>query len=156
MSALDLLYQYRTRAGKCESGAGLDFDEIDALTAIEAVFAPDDGEPRTAGRRFRRQPVDLVGMLRGDDLYDKVLVTELAPGGLVVRQAPYVDEGMMIEIVLDRPSMDLSYRFKARVQWLREDIDDDFALGLELVGMPVLLHYGPPSAHADELEQAAA
>jgi hypothetical protein len=153
-SSLDLVFQYRTLVGKCESGVGLDFDEIDTLTQIEASFAPTD-ESRADGRRWRRLPVDLTAMVRGGDLNDKVLVSELAPGGLVVRQAPYIDEGMQVEIVIDDPDADLSYRFKARVQWLREDIQDDFALGLELIGMPVLIHYGPIAVHS-ELDRIAA
>jgi hypothetical protein len=104
------------------------------------------GEPATDGRKWKRVPVDMIAMVRGGDLNDRVKVAELAPGGLVVRQAPYVDEGMQIEIVIDDSDYARSYRFKARVSWLREDVGDDFALGLELVGMPVLIHYGPASA----------
>src|SRR5262249_54417775 len=132
--------------GKCEAGVGLDFDEIDELTQIEAEFAPPDDESRGDGRRFRRVAVALDGLVRGGDLNDKVFVSELAPGGLVVRRAPYIDSGMHIEIVCDDPASALSYRFKSRVQWLREDVGDDFALGLALVGTPVKLHYGPPNA----------
>ncbi len=153
MQSLDLVFQYRTLVGKCESGVGLEFEEIDELTRIEASFA--SNEPRLDGRRWKRLPVDLSAMLRGGDLNDKVLVSELAPGGLVVRQAPYIDEGMQIEVVIDDPDADLSYRFKARVQWLREDLQDDFALGLELIGMPVLIHYGPVVVTA-EMDRLAA
>jgi hypothetical protein len=144
MQSLDVVYRYRSLLAKCEAGSGLDFDEIDALTQIEAAFA--SGEPARDGRKWKRIAVDMVAMVRGGDLNDRVKVAELAPGGLVVRSAPYVDEGMQIEIVIDDCDHAISYRFKARVQWLREDVGDDFALGLELVGMPVLIHYGPASA----------
>ena len=64
---------------------------------------------------------------------------------------------MQIEIMIDDVDLAKSYRFKARVQWLREDIGDDFALGLELVGMPVLVHYGPASADkTQEMDRIAA
>ena len=155
MQSLDVVYRYRSLLAKCESGSGLDFDEIDALTQIEAAFA--SGEPTRDGRKWKRVPVELIAMIRGGDLNDRVKVAELAPGGLVVRGAPYVDEGMQIEIVIDDSVHAMSYRFKARVQWLREDVGDDFALGLELVGMPVLIHYGPASAHkTSDNERSAA
>jgi hypothetical protein len=155
MQSLDLVYRYRTLLCKCEAGAGLSFDEIDALTQIEASFA--SGEPAKDGRRWKRLAVDLHAMMRGGDLNDRVRVAELAPGGLVVRGAPYVDEGMQIEVVIDDVQLALSYRFKARVQWLREDAGDDFALGLELVGSPVLVHYGPASADkTQEMDRIAA
>jgi hypothetical protein len=155
MQSLDLVFRYRSLLGKCEQGAGLSFDEIDLLTQIEAAFA--SGEPSRDGRRWKRVAVDLHAMIRGGDLNDRVHVAELAPGGLVVRGAPYVDEGMQIEIVIDDVRLALSYRFKARVQWLREDAGDDFALGLELVGTPVLVHYGPASADkTQEMDRIAA
>jgi hypothetical protein len=31
------------------------------------------------------------------------------------------------------------------VSWLRDDVNDDFALGLEFVGAPLMLRYGPES-----------
>ena len=151
MQSLDVVYRYRSLLAKCEQGSGLDFDEIDALTQIEAAFA--SGEPARDGRKWKRTPVDLIAMVRGGDLNDRVTVAELAPGGLVVRHAPYVDEGMQIEIVIDDVELATSYRFKARVQWLREDVGDDFALGLELVGMPVLIHYGPASADRTQSQE---
>ncbi|HTJ43044.1 MAG TPA: PilZ domain-containing protein [Kofleriaceae bacterium] len=155
MLSLDLVFRYRTLLGKCESGVGLDFDEIDALTQIEAAFA--SGEPARDGRKWKRIPVELSAMVRGGDLNDKVAVSELAPGGLVVHGAPYVDTGMQVEIVIDDIDLAMSYRFKARVQWMREDAGDDYQLGLELVGMPVLIHYGPASADkTQEMERIAA
>ena len=153
MSPLDTIFQYRTLVGKCEAGVGVDFDEIDRIAAIEAAYAPSDDERRD-GRRFRRDNVALTARLRGDDLNDRVHLTELCPGGLVVRGAPYVDEGMTIELVVDDDER--SFRFKARVTWLREDVDDDFALGLELIGTPLLVHYGPAREHEDVVERIAA
>jgi hypothetical protein len=154
MLSLDLVFRYRTLMGKCEAGVGLDFDEIDALTQIEAAFA--SGEPARDGRRWKRIPVEIGAMVRGGDLNDKVQVAELAPGGLVVKGAPYVDTGMQIEIVIDDVDLARSYRFKARVQWMRAE-KADYALGLELLGMPVLIHYGPASADkTEEMDRIAA
>ena len=71
-SSLDLVFRYRTLMGKCESGVGLDFEEIDLLTQIEAAFA--SNESHKDGRRWKRVSVDLGAMVRGGDLNDKVKV----------------------------------------------------------------------------------
>ncbi|MCE9580861.1 MAG: PilZ domain-containing protein [Deltaproteobacteria bacterium] len=154
MSALDQVFQYRTLVGKCETGQGLDFDEIDALIAIEAAFAagPDDAHPD--GRRFRRERTSMPGLVRGGDLNDMVTISELAPGGVVLAGAPYVDLGMAIEIVVDQPLVSRSYRFKGIVQWTRDD-GDDYFLGVALVGTPVLIHYGA-IGHDEVVERIAA
>ena len=155
MSALDLVFQYRTLVGKCDAGRGLDIDEIDALTAIEARFAPGDDDVRAReGRRFRRERVDLQAHLKGGSLDDQVQISELSPGGLVCRAAPYADEGQIIEVVVEDPDRSLSYRFKARVQWLKDDVGADFHLGLELIGTPLLVHYG--AAREDSAVRIAA
>jgi len=157
MTSLDLIFQYRTLLGKCESGAGLDLDEIDTVIAIEASFAPGEDDFRARdGRRFRRERVDLVAVIKGGSLNDKVQITELSPGGLVVSTAPYADEGQVLEVVIDDAELSLSYRFKARVQWLREDHGDDFQLGLALIGTPVLVHYGTDRPAEDSIKRIAA
>jgi hypothetical protein len=152
MTALDLVYQYRTLLGKCEAGVGLDMDEVVELTALEAAFAAETAGPR-------RERTDLTCILRGaghGDLNDCVRVGELAPGGLICRQAPYVDEGTVVEVVIDDADASLSYRFKARVTWLREDVGDDFALGLAFLGSPLLIHYGPTDHAEDAVDRIAA
>ena len=158
MAPLDLVYQYRLLLGKCESGAGLDFDEIEALSAIEALFTDsgDDDEWRDR-RRFSRETVSLPAVVRGPRLNDPVRVVDLAPGGLVCRSAPYVEEGDLVEVVIDDEELGLSYRFKASVSWLRDDEDDDYAVGLRFVGTPVLIHRNQPRARtADIADQIAA
>jgi len=35
------------------------------------------------GRRFRREPVKLTALLRGDRINDRVEVVEIGPGGVV-------------------------------------------------------------------------
>jgi hypothetical protein len=150
MLALDLVYQYRKLLGKCEAGLGLDVEEIIAMTALEASFTP-------IGRgKFAGESVDTWARLRGaPGLNDAVRVTELGPNGLTCRQTPFVEEGAIVEIVIDDARDDLSYRFWARVTALREDIGDDFALTLELVGQPLLVHYGPLDHVEDAVDRIA-
>ncbi len=141
-TALELVYQYRHLLGKCEVGTGLTMEEIEALQTIEAVFAADrsaDTDLWQTRRSFSRWEVDLRAELRGNRLADEVRIVDLNPSGMVVRSAPYAERGQTVEIVIDDSELSLSYRFKAVVSWLRDDTDDDFSLGLELVGTPVLV-----------------
>jgi hypothetical protein len=143
---VDVLFQYRTLIGKCELGQGLDWDDIEQVTSIESMFEPVANDRR--GRRFRRQRVRLQALMRGDRIHDLVEVTELSLGGLVVRNAPYVSAGEMIELVIEVG--DLSYRFRARGVWLKED-GDDYRVGLQLIGMPVGLHKVAVSEHMTDV-----
>lgn len=155
---VDLVFQYRSLIGKCELGVGLEWDEIEQVTVIESAFEPtvDDRRMR-AGRRFRREAVKLTGLLRGDRINDRVDVIEIGPGGVVVRNAPYVARGEQVELVID--SGDMSYRFRAQGVWLKED-GDDYRVGLELIGMPVCLHKVAIGHHehdvVDKISAAAA
>jgi len=144
MSTLEHVYQYRLLIGKAASGAGLTIDEIDLVVTLEALFAASEADQRAhEGRRFSRQAVDLSGVLRGGKLNDTVTVSELAPGGVVCRSAPYAEPGDAVELVMEDGNRSHSYRFKARVLWLREEHEgDDFVVGLEFVGTPVMIHYG--------------
>lgn len=146
---VDLVFQYRSLIGKCELGVGLEWDEIEQVTMIESAFTPtaDDRRMR-AGRRFRREAVKMTGMLRGDRINDRVDITEIGLGGLVVRNAPYVARGEQVELVIDNG--DQSYRFRARGVWLKDD-GDDFRVGLELIGMPVCLHKVELSHHEQDV-----
>ena len=149
---LETVFQYRTLLGKCDLGCGLDWDEIDAVQRIENAFAAD----RKDGRKFRRQVVELVGIMRGDMINDRVDVIEMGPGGLVCRDAPFVAKGEIVEIVIDEG--DNSYRFRARGVWLRDD-GDHYRVGLAFEGMPVCLHKVQISPHAldvvDKIASAA-
>mgnify|MGYP000323015381 CR=1 FL=1 len=152
---IDVVFQYRTLVGKCELGVGLDWDEIEQVTAIEAAFEPsaDDRRMKT-GRRFRREAVQLSAILRGDRINDPVDVIELGPSGLVVRNAPYVAQGEVVEVVIAQG--DRSYRFRAEGRWLKDD-GDDYRIGLALLGMPVCLHTVAVSRHeADLIDEIAA
>ena len=158
MSALELVYQYRLLLGKCSANAGLTIDEIDQLTMLEATFAATEDDLRARdGRRFRRERVDLRAVIRGGKLHDAVTVAELAPCGMVIRSAPWAETGAPVELVIEDDGASLSYRFKARVAWLREEGEgDDYVLGLELVGTPVCVRYGTPMTHDPLLARIAA
>ena len=152
---VEVVFQYRTLIGKCDLGVGLDWDEIEQMTAIESAFEPSADDRRmNAGRKFRRQPVKLTALLRGDRINDHVEVTEIGPGGLVVRGAPFVAHGEHVEIVVE--DGDNSYRFGAEGVWMKDD-GDDYKIGLELIGMPVCLHSVAVSRHeADLVDRIAA
>ncbi|MEZ4402505.1 MAG: PilZ domain-containing protein [Kofleriaceae bacterium] len=154
MTALDHVYQYRLLLGKAASGVGLSFDEIEALTALEAAFADDVG-PAADGRRFRRQRVALPAVLRGGKLHDAVTVDDIGPGGMVCGGAPYAEVGTAVEVVIDDVDLGLTYRFRATVAWMRED-GDDYLLGFAWSGAPVMLRHGNSLAAGPALTKLAA
>lgn len=141
---VETVFQYRTLIGKCDLGVGLEMDEIEIVQRIEEMFAAE----RADGRKFRRQVVEMPGIMRGDMINDRVDVIEMGPGGLVCRDAPFVAKGEIVEIVLDEG--DNSYRFRARGVWLRDD-GDHYRVGLAFVGMPVCLHKVQISPHTHDV-----
>jgi hypothetical protein len=50
---------------------------------------------------------------------------------------------------------DKSYRFRAKGVWLKDD-NDDYRIGLELIGMPVCLHKVSIGKHEDVVEKISA
>ena len=152
---VEVVFRYRTLLGKCELGVGLDWDEIEQVTAIEAAFEPSADDRRMkAGRKFRRETVRLSALLRGDRINDPVELIEIGPAGLVVRNAPYVAQGEQVEVVIEHG--DKSYRFRATGVWMKDD-GDDYRLGLALVGMPVCLRTVAVSRHeTDVIDRIAA
>ena len=151
---VEVVYQYRALLGKCELGLGLDWDEIELVTMIEAAFAPsrDDRRMKT-GRKFRRERVHLPAMIRGDRINDRIEIVELGPGGLVARNAPFIAHGERVEIVIEIGER--SYRFAADGVWMKDD-GSDYRIGLQLVGIPVCLHRGTPSEKTDVLDHISA
>lgn len=146
---VEVVFHYRTLLGKCELGVGLDWDEIEQVTAIESAFEPTSDDRRMkAGRRFRREATKLTALLRGDRINDRVEVVEIGPGGVVVRNAPFVAHGEHVEIVMDDGAK--SYRFGAEGVWMKDD-GDDYKVGLALIGMPVCLHIVAVSRHEADL-----
>jgi hypothetical protein len=152
---VEIVFQYRTLIGKCELGVGLEWDEIEQVTAIESTFAPSlDDQRMKTGRRFRRESTTLSALVRGDRIHDRVELIEVGPGGFVVRNAPFIARGEIVELTVDVG--DDSYRFTARGVWMKDD-GDDYRVGLALIGMPVRLHKTAISAHtADVVDQIAA
>ncbi len=151
---VDVVFQYRSLIGKCELGVGLEWDEIEHVTMIESSFEPTADDRRMkAGRRFRREQVKMSALLRGDRINDRVELIELGPGGAVVRNAPYIARGEQIELVIE--DGDRSYRFRAKGVWLKDD-NDDYRVGLELIGMPVCLHKVSLSKPDEMLDKLAA
>ncbi len=138
-TALDLVYQYRQLAGKCELN-GLSMDEIHSMNAIEALFSTRGQD--NPHRRFARERVSLAATLRARGHCDPVVIDNLAPGGLVCVRAPYFRDGETVEVVIDDAECRLSYRFKAEVAWLADDDQGDCIVGLRFVGTPVLLRFG--------------
>jgi len=152
-TALDLVYQYRQLAGKCET-RGLSMEEIVLMQTIEAFFAKNESEPTL--RRFAREPVELTAVLRARGHRDSVRIDNLAPGGLVALHAPYFEDGDVVEVVVDDAECSLSYRFKAVVTWLHDEPEGDFTLGLCFVGTPLLLRYSTGAAQPAQVVDAAA
>jgi hypothetical protein len=146
---VEIVFQYRALLGKSELGCGLDWDEIDQVTQIEHAFRPtaDDRRMRS-GRKFRRDAIRLEGLVRGDRINDRVEITEMGPGGLVCRQAPFIARGEQVEIVIE--DGDYCYRFRAQGKWLRDD-GDDYKVGLAFVGMPVCVRSAHISAHTSDV-----
>lgn len=154
---LDLVYAYRVLLGKCASGVGLTVDEIDRLTRLEALFAAGEDDRRASdGRRFRREPVALTAVLRGGELHDAVTIAELTLGGVVCVGAPYVEVGALVDLAITDADAHRSYRFKGRVRWVGDDVDDDYRLGVELIGAPVMLRYSAPQTIDPSLAKLAA
>jgi hypothetical protein len=151
---VEVVFHYRTLLGKAALGCGLDWDEIDQITQIEHAFRPGlDDRRRRSGRRFRRDAIRLDALMRGDRINDRVEITEIGPGGLVCRHAPYIARGEQIEIVIDIG--DESYRFRAQGVWLKDD-GDDYRVGVAFIGMPVRVHSAHISEHtADVVDKIA-
>jgi hypothetical protein len=149
-TTVELVYQYRQLMGRCDAGTGLDFDEIDTLTTVEHLLAAQPPIGASDWRTASDQDA-IPAVLRGARLDDDVDVTHLGPSGCVCRNAPYAEEGATIELVIADSEDTVSYRFKAQVMWLEDD-GDDYALGLEFVGVPLQVRY----ATARELREALA
>jgi hypothetical protein len=142
---VETIFQYRTLIGKCELGVGLDWDEIQIISDIERELVRDTGP---SGRRFRREAVEMRGIVRGDRINDRVDIIEIGPGGLVCRRAPFIARGEVVELVMNVEGK--SYRFRAIGKWLKDD-GDDYQVGLAFIGVPICLHIAQVSAHEFDL-----
>ncbi len=160
-TALHLVYQYQRLTAKCASSAGLDIDEIEALSTVEALFAKHDHSADTdlwsCRREFTRERVSHRAILRGPRHSDPVTIVNLGPGGVVCNSAPYVKPGTIYELIINDHELSLSYRFKAVVLWRRDQPDGDYTIGMRLMGAPLLVHHGEsrPARAATEPGSAA-
>ena len=148
-TALELLYEYRHLMGKCRSGAGLDMDEIQAIDAIEALFADDATGPDAV------QPGGLTTMIRGAKLCDEVKLESIRLDRLAVAGCPYVESAAAVEVIIEDPELLLSYRFRGQVAWTRDDGTERLTVGIELVGAPVLVRRGPRTPRSLAAQPAA-
>ena len=144
---LKLVYRYRQLSGKCDTGAGLDFDEIGDLTAIEAAFAGEaqrrPGDRRVGERDFTRVPVKLAAVLHRRQFRDAITILDIGPGGFVCEGAPHLEASELVEIIIDASEdSSISYRFMAEVAWT-QDRAEDCVVGFKFVGVPVQLRRGP-------------
>lgn|GEM_PF-3210096 len=143
---LELVYKYRQLLGKCSTGAGLSMGEVETLSTIESLFGrhSDRGDTDlwTCQRRFVRENVDLHGKLRSRGMTDTIEVINIDPNGMVCSGAPYVEEGTTVELVFEDDELMITYRFKATVKWRRDAESDNYELGLQLVGVPLMIRHG--------------
>jgi hypothetical protein len=141
-TALELAYEYRHLMGKCQSAHGLSMEEALTLDGIAALFASD------AGAEARGDSIDALSVtLRGQSgrTSDAVRLARVDVDQLEVSGCPWIDVGERVELVIEDAELRLSYRFKARVAWAREQTSAGFLVGLDLLGVPVLVRRGPPS-----------
>jgi hypothetical protein len=141
---LETVFLYRTLIGKCDLGVGLEWQDIEHVHEIEHAFTPEARD----GRRFRRESTRMTGILRGDQINDRVQVVEMGPGGLICIGQPFIARGEQVEIVIEL-NEDI-YRFRARGVWLREE-GDEYRVGLQFIGMPVKLHKVQISTHTPDV-----
>ena len=115
-------------------------DEIQTMDAIEAVLADD-----AAGEVAADMPLTTVLHGSGGRSTDEVRLSAIRLDVLVLAGCPWMECGAGVEIHIEDAELRLSYRFKARVVWTREEGPEQVEMGLEIVGVPVLVRRGPPS-----------
>lgn len=145
-TALELAYEYRHLMGKCRSAHGLTMEEALTLDGIAALFAGD------AGADARKDSVDALSATlraRGGRTSDPVRLARVRLDGVEVDGCPWIDLGTLVELVVEDAELRLSYRFKARVSSALEHKSGVVSLGLELLGVPVLVRRGPPGTPAE-------
>ena len=141
---LELVYQYRQYLAKCESGEGLEMEEIHTVSMLESLFEQDAS-----------QSVQLDASLRHGESRGMVKIVNLGPAGMACRNAPNVSVGGTVEVAIEDEELGLSYRFKGVVVWRRDDVNGWHALGLEFVGAPLLVRRGR-SGDSEENQASAA
>jgi hypothetical protein len=136
-SWLTLVYQHRELMALCQSKRGLTIDQIDELTAIEALFAPNPRRPNEQRQHFR-PVVRIRAVLRTATESHIVQILDVSPGG-VGCHGPQLSAGTRAELVIDDPATGSSFRFKTRVAWTRNQSGEDPRAGLAFIGVPIRL-----------------
>jgi hypothetical protein len=125
---VELVYELRQLLARCGSRAGLDMTEIEAMSSLEEELSP------------RGQlDVDMAAQLRTSKDEDRVKLVAIGARTMMVTAAPYLEPGSVVELVIDDEVSARSYRFKARVTSLDDDVNNLYKAGLELVGAPLLI-----------------
>lgn len=142
-TALELVYQYRQLLAKCEGEAGLNLDEIELFSTLEQLI--DSSQPRP-----------MAGELRTARFADLVSIAVLGREGLILTGCDHVESGQLVELRFDDEELALSYRFAARVDWIRERDDATCDVGLRWQGAPLLVRKNRLSSLADlDITEAA-
>lgn len=152
-AALKLVYRYRQLFGKCESSAGLEFDEIRELAALEAFFAGDESAPPSrelgGSRLFAREAVDADAALRARDRRAPIRLLDLGPGGFACRGAFSLEPRERVELTATpSPGGILSYRFRAELAWIIPTQVGAYA-GFRFLGTPLELRHSAASRSAE-------
>src|SRR5690606_11257706 len=125
MSLVEQVDELRRLLMRCTSGDGLEMAEIEEMTALEATLLA----MTQAGRSGPGPQVAadaLEARLRAGKAEDPGEVLALGPRAMTMTRAPYVEPGTLVELVIDEGALRRSYRFKARVMTLADDVDDLF------------------------------
>lgn len=140
-TALELVYEYRHLMGKCRVGAGLSMDEIEAVEAIEGLFA-------VGATPFEQRAGGLSATLRGgpNKLWDKVQLASAELDRIAVRVTALLEPGSPVELLVEDEELRLSYRFRTRIASVQGDPAGGYKVVLELVGLPLLVRRGPKQA----------
>jgi hypothetical protein len=147
-TALELVYEYRHLMGKCRTGAGLTLEEIEAVEAIEGLFARESSRFGDGGAGLTDR---LSAILRGGrrELWEKVELLAAHLDSLELRVSTFMEVGATIELQVEDDELRLSYRFKGRVASFGDQDGPVPGAGhrvvLELIGLPLLVRRGPRS-----------
>lgn len=140
-TALELAYEYRHLMGKCQSAHGLSMEEALTLDGIAALFASDAGAD---AHKENAESLSATLRVRGGRISDQVRLARVRLDQLELEGCAWLDPDTAVELVIEDSELRLSYRFKARVAWAREQKNGTTSLGIELLGAPVLVRRGPP------------
>jgi hypothetical protein len=138
---IDTVYHLRLLLQKADGPDGLSMSEVCDLEALEAAL-----RSATAGRRYARLDLRISALLKRPGNGSLVKVLDFGPGGMRIAGCGELHRGEHIEMHL-REGSEVSYRFPARVSWMRSD-GAEITAGVQFVGHPIKMRHGPPSEDA--------